>query len=71
MEKVLEWHYDSDNLTQCVHIPIINDECVEEKEETFKVSLSSLDGCVLLGTNYTTITIQDDDRKWVYSWSCD
>ena len=63
VEQILEWHYDSANLTQCVSVPIINDECVEEKEEMFTVLLSSLKGCVLLGTNYTTVTILDDDRE--------
>ena len=62
----LEWHYDSPSLIQCVKIPIVNDECVEEKEEEFRVSLLSDQDCVLLGLNYTTVTIVDDDSKCSY-----
>ncbi len=60
----LEWHYDSPSLTQCVRVPIINDECVEEKQEEFIVSLSSDKECVIVGNNETTITIQDDDSEY-------
>ena len=62
VDKLVEWHEDSD-LTQCVHIPIINDECLEEKEETFNVSLSTEEECVEFTVDCTTVTIQDDDRE--------
>ncbi len=63
MDVVLEWHQDSD-LTQCVSVAIINDECVEDKEEVFTVSLSTEEECVDIGSdNQTTITILDDDRE--------
>ncbi len=48
----LVWHFDSPSLTQCVSVAIINDECVEEKEEVFTVSLSSEEECVDIGPNY-------------------
>ena len=58
-----EWHYDSPNLVQCVNIPIVNDECVEEKEEEFQVFISSDQDCVLFDVNSTVVTIYDDDRE--------
>ncbi|XP_064390869.1 uncharacterized protein LOC135338715 isoform X3 [Halichondria panicea] len=61
LTATLEWHYDSPSVVQCVSVPIINDECVEEKEEVFTVSLSTEQACVQLGANLTTVTIQDDD----------
>ncbi len=50
-------------MTQCVSVPIINDECVEEKQEQFSVSLSTtLEDCVEIGaTNQSDVTIGDDD----------
>ena len=63
-EVTLVWHYDSLSLTQCVSVAIINDECVEEKEEVFTVSLSTEEECVDIGAdNQTTVTILDDDRE--------
>ena len=59
----MEWHEDSD-LTQCVYIPIINDECVEDKEETFNVSLSTEEECVEFGVYDITVVILDDDREY-------
>ena len=50
---------------QCVNIPIINDECVEEKEEEFQVSISSDQDCVLFDVNSTVVTIYDDDSKLI------
>ncbi len=64
VEAILEWHQDSPSLTQCVSVAIINDECVEEKEEMFTVSLSTEEECVDIGTNNQTIvTILDNDRE--------
>ncbi len=45
-------------------VAIINDECVEEKEEVFTVSLSTEEECVdIKQNNQTTVTILDDDRE--------
>ncbi len=63
VEAVLEWHQDSPNLTQCVSVAIINDECVEEKEEVFTVSLSTEEECVDIEQNQTIVTILDNDRE--------
>ncbi len=70
----LVWHFDSPSLTQCVSVAIINDECVEEKEEVFTVSLSSEEECVNTGlNNQTTVTIMDNDRESIgpqLCWYC-
>ncbi len=64
LNVTLVWHYDSPSLTQCVSVAIINDECVEEKEEVFTVSLSTEEECVDIGSdNQTTVTILDNDRE--------
>ena len=64
LNVTLVWHYDSPSLTQCVSVAIINDECVEEKEEVFTVSLSTEEECVDIGLdNQTTFTILDNDRE--------
>ncbi len=66
MEAVLEWHQDSPSLTQCASVAIINDECVEEKEEVFTVSLSTEEECVDIGpNNQTIVTILDNDREFI------
>ena len=47
---------------QCVHIPILNDECLEESMEVFNVSLSSKDSNVVVdGTSEIEVYIWDDD----------
>ena len=46
-----------------MHIPIINDKCLEEKEEMFNVTLSTEEECVEFTVDCTTVTIQDDDRE--------
>ncbi len=50
-------------MTQCVSVPIINDECVEQKQEQFIVSLSTTDeDCVEFGDpSESVVTIADDD----------
>ncbi len=64
MNATLEWHQDSPSLTQCVSVPIINDECVEEKQEQFIVVLSSEEECVIVETsNQTIVTILDNDSE--------
>ncbi len=70
LNVTLVWHFDSPSLTQCVSVAIINDECVEEKEEVFTVSLSSDEECVDTGpNNQTTVTILDNDRECIYNYS--
>ena len=50
---------------QCVHIPILNDECLEESMEIFNVSLSSRDSCVVVdGTSEVEVYITDDDGMY-------
>ena len=51
------------SLIECVHIPILNDECLED-EECFYVSMLSNETCVQIGENDTArVTIFDNDRK--------
>ena len=52
---------NSTNTTQCLYIPIINDDCVESEPEEFTAKLYTDDDCVSFGTNSTTISIFDDD----------
>jgi len=54
------------NATQCVYIPIINDDCVEDEPEEFTATLESDDDRVSFGTNSTTISIFDDDCECLY-----
>ena len=49
--------------TRCVHIPILNDECLEY-EEAFAVELSTTMDCVTIGNNLTAVFIEDDDGKF-------
>ncbi len=66
LNVTLVWHYDSPSLTQCVSVAIINDECVEEKEEVFTIYLSTEEECVDIGpNNQTTVTILDNDREFL------
>ncbi len=71
LNVTLVWHYDSPSLTQCVSVAIINDECVEEKEEVFTVSLSTEEECVDIGpNNQTTVTILDNDCESIVHNCC-
>ena len=49
---------------ECVHIPILNDVCVEDTE-AFSASISSAVECVMvdLSANSVEITIIDDDGE--------
>ena len=64
------WHTlvfdNSTSTTQCVYIPIINDDCVEDRLEEFTATLQSEDGCVSIGANSTTVRIVDDDCECLY-----
>ena len=57
---------NSTNTTQCLYIPIINDECVESEPEEFTATLYTDNDCVSFGTNSTTISIFDDDCECSY-----
>ncbi len=48
---------------ECVHIPILNDVCLEDMNETFSVSISSDVDCVVVEPSASSveITINDDD----------
>ena len=48
---------------QCVYIPILNDECVEEELEDFSVKLSSEQDCVIFLNSTVEIIIIDDDSE--------
>ena len=48
---------------QCLHIPILNDECLEEDMEAFNVSISSEIDFVTFGVDEITVYIIDDDSK--------
>ena len=47
---------------QCVNIPILGDECLEEME-SFYVSLSSNQSCVEFGLDEIQVYIEEDDGK--------
>jgi len=50
---------------ECVHIPILNDICLEDTNETFSVSISSDVDCVLVESSASRVevTINDDDGQ--------
>ena len=48
---------------QCMHIPVLNDECVEPATEVFKVSLSSDNANVILQDTEVDVYINNDDSK--------
>ena len=56
---------------ECVHIPILNDDCLEE-DEAFSVSISSDAECVSVNpaASNVQINITDDDGMWevLYTW---
>ena len=51
---------------ECVHIPILNDVCLEEMTESFSVSISSDVECVVVEPSASSveITITDDDSMY-------
>ena len=51
--------------TQCLYIPILNDECLEEEYEYFYIYLDSDQSCVQFynDTKSFEATIIDDDCK--------
>ena len=56
--------FNSGNTNQTVMIPIVGDNVVESTE-SFTVSLTSADSTVTLNPSTTTVTIQDDDGKFL------
>ena len=56
--------FNSGTTTQTVMIPIVGDNVVESTE-SFTVSLTSADSAVTLNPSTTTVTIQDDDSKFL------
>lgn len=53
------------NITeQCLHIPILNDICLEEKEESFYINISSSLDCVSVLNASEAVTVVDDDCKF-------
>ena len=48
-------------LVQCVHIPVLDDECLEYNLESFNVSLNSSLDCVQFGVMEAMVYIEDDD----------
>ena len=56
--------FNSGTTTQTVMIPIVGDNVVESTE-SFTVSLTSADGAVTLNPSTTTVTIQNDDSKFL------
>ena len=56
--------FNSGTTTQTVMIPIIGDNVVESTE-SFTVSLTSADSAVTLNPSTTTVTIQNDDSKFL------
>lgn len=50
---------------ECVYIPILNDLCLEDANETFSVSVSSNTDCVVIdpSASEVEITITDNDGK--------
>ena len=49
----------ADNFTRCVEISIIDDD-VLEGDQTFTLTLTTLDSDVMLGNYVTTISIEDN-----------
>lgn len=56
-------------LVQCVHIPILNDECFEDLVQSFNVLLSTTQDCVRLNETNIQVSILDDDGELVF-WKC-
>ena len=56
--------FNSGTTTQTVMIPILGDNVVESTE-SFTVSLTSADSAITLNPSTTTVTIQDDDSKFL------
>ena len=49
--------------TQCIQIPLLNDDCVEDFMESFTILLSSPQECVVLVVQEVSVYILEDDGK--------
>lgn len=51
---------------ECVDIPILNDDCLEDMSEMFSVSISSAVECVRVepAASSVEVTINDDDSEY-------
>jgi len=56
--------------TQVVTIPILDDQIVENKNEYFPVTLTTIDSAVTLNIQTATVHIRDNDSKLqlIYTW---
>ena len=65
---MMDLTFDSGNQDDilCVDVPINNDTLCET-DEMFNVTLTTLDSAVILDPSTGTVTIVDDDGKYVYS----
>ena len=54
-------------VVECVHIPVLNDECLEDTSEAFTVSIMSDNDCVIVDptSSNVEITITDDDSEFI------
>lgn len=60
---------DSEQQTETVTIPIIDDEILENSEEELSLVLSSTDTSVIFSPEETSIVIVDDDGKRISMWA--
>ena len=51
------------DVEKCVYIPIVNNDCVEDAEEYFTVTISSDMDCVVFANSTVHAVIHDDDCK--------
>ena len=61
---MVEISFNSSVATQCQIIPVISD-AILEIDETFLINLNTSDPDVLLENNSATITVTNDDRKFL------
>ena len=61
---MIEISFNSSIATQCQIIPVISD-AILENNETFLINLNASDTDVLLENNSATITVTNDDRKFL------
>ncbi len=47
-----------------MHIPILNDVCLEERDEYFYINISSSLDCVRVNDSHEVVTIVDDDCEF-------
>ena len=64
----LRFNESTINGTECVSIIIINDTVYETTNEMFQITLQpSLDADITFVNSVLTLTIIDDDRKYLYN----